>query len=82
MGSVSMLDDRPDIFPHLWFEWEAFNELDRSRTSGFNGPNPIPLLEIDVWCRMHNVEGDAALDLVHMIRGLDATYLSHARERK
>lgn len=44
---------RPPPFPEAMdYLWDWFMELDRTRTSGFNGPDPITYPIIESWARL------------------------------
>tara|TARA_R110000772_G_scaffold260035_1_gene377856 strand:+ start:505 stop:804 length:300 start_codon:yes stop_codon:yes gene_type:complete len=61
-------------FPHLISHvWSAFLSISQSRTMGFNGPNPISLLEIRAWVEMTNATLSSRE--VEAIRELDVIYM-------
>lgn len=66
-----MLEADP-LPPFLVVLWETFIALSRKRTHGM-GTNPISSLEIESWCRLHQVE--LSPWEVEIIEALDAAVM-------
>jgi hypothetical protein len=70
VSAVKLLAGPP--FPEsVAYLWDWFMELDRSRTYGMGGPDPLTYQAIDAWARLtdrhpapHEVEALFSLDLV------------------
>ncbi len=77
---------RPQVLPGLGSCLEAFEVLCGSRGLGLGGPLPIPLSEIESYCRLTGWrEPDEVAELVAIIGALDAVYLdamAHRRARE
>jgi len=54
---------------------QVFTMLHPSRPVHFGGPGPIPLQEIEAFCRMAGFDDAERFDLAMEIRGLDLLYL-------
>lgn len=55
----------------------AFGDLCRVRSSGDAGPNPLPLSEIDAWCRLNRWPLSPRQQAA--IRAMDEAFLAHVR---
>jgi hypothetical protein len=62
--------------------YRAFCYLSASRPSGFAGAMPIPLTEIDAYCRLANIPVESRMRFMRMMRRLDSDYLDAAEKRK
>lgn len=70
------LASRPDVLPGLGAYLEAFEVLCGSRSADLAGPRPIPLSEIESYCRLTGWrDQDAVTELVAIVQALDAVYL-------
>lgn len=70
------LKNRPELNNWVMPCWNAFQLLTASRPLGMGGVGPIPLTEIEAYCRMYQVDDlDEREQLVTMIRALDSVYL-------
>lgn len=70
---------RPRLRPWLHSAVEAFNLLSGSRGLGLAGPLPIPLSEIESYCRLFAVtDPQEAAELVELVQAMDAAYLEVA----
>ena len=70
------LASRPDVLPGLGAYLEAFEVLCGSRRADLAGPLPIPLSEIESYCRLTGWrDQDAVAELVAIVQALDAVYL-------
>lgn len=78
------LADRPALHDDLYETAEAFAALSAGRTLsiGLGGAvaNPIPLAEIDAYCRLTGVADTA--EFCRLIRAMDAAYLDCVRDRR
>lgn len=55
---------------------EAFGRLSGARGAGIGGPLPIPLAEIESYCRLFGWrDPEETGDLVEIIQAMDAVYL-------
>ena len=43
---VPALDNRPELYSDLIWQWEAYCMLDNCRSMGFSGPDPIKYFEM------------------------------------
>ena len=67
---------RPEILPGLGPYLEAFSVLCGARATGLGGPLPIPLSEIESYCRLTGWrEPESVAELVAVIQAMDAAYL-------
>ena len=65
--------------PWLHSAIEAFNLLSGSRGFGLYGALPIPLSEIESYCRLFSVTDlQEAAELIALVQAMDATYLEVA----
>ncbi|MEE8598473.1 MAG: hypothetical protein V3S69_02980 [Dehalococcoidales bacterium] len=70
---VPELDDDPELLPpDLLVVWQSYGVLSGTRGRGF-GAQPITLVEIEAYCRLHNV--DDREDFVYFILALDAHWM-------
>jgi hypothetical protein len=61
---------------------EAYNLLAGSRAAGPAGPLPIPLSEIESYCRLFGWRGaEEVADLVEILQAMDAAYLEVVARR-
>ena len=68
--------------PWLHSAIEAFNLLSGSRGVGLGGALPIPLSEIESYCRLFAVtDPQDAAELVELVQAMDAAYLEVAAGR-
>lgn len=71
-----ILKGRPEIWPDLFWVWEAFSFLSSSRQMGFNGPQPISLTEILAYAEFRGIHSpDEREELLHHVQKLDSQYL-------
>jgi hypothetical protein len=70
------LEARPVLLPGLGRYVEAFDRLSSARGAGFGGPNPIPLSEIESYCRLFGWRDPEEIgELVELIQAMDEAYL-------
>ena len=68
--------------PWLHSTVEAFNLLTGLRGLGLGGPLPIPLSEIESYCRLFAVtEPQEAAELAELVQAMDGAYLEIAARR-
>ena len=73
---------RPALAPWLGSALAAFGLLNGSRGAGYGGPLPIPLTEIESYCRLFAIsDPEEVAELVELIQAMDATYLEAATRR-
>jgi len=73
---------KPEVLPGFGSYLEAFEVLCGSRGVGFGGPLPIPLSEIESYCRLTAWrDPDAVAELVAIVGALDAVYLDAMARR-
>ena len=71
------LESMPELFEDLQSVWKAFQDLSKSRTSGFDA-NPIQASEINSWLSIHGItEQEKKEDFYTIIIELDR-YLMNA----
>jgi hypothetical protein len=64
------------LLPGLGRYIEAFDRLSGARGAGFGGPLPIPLSEIESYCRLFGwSDPEETGDLVEVVQAMDAAYL-------
>ena len=70
------LEARPGLLPGLGRYVEAFDRLSSARGTGFGGPFPIPLSEIESYCRLFGWrDPEETGEMVEMVQAMDAVYL-------
>lgn len=61
---------------HLFWIWEAFTHLSRTRLVNQNGPQPIPISEIKYYCDLEAIsDEESRSDLLFHITLLDIEWL-------
>lgn len=60
--------------------WTAFNELNSSRSAGFE-MGPIPWGAIQEWCDRNGIDGEQRDDVSYHVRNMDNKYLVKVREK-
>ena len=64
------------LLPGLGRYVEAFGRLSGARGAGFGGPYPIPLSEIESYCRLFGwSDHEEVGELVEIVQAMDAAYL-------
>ena len=72
---VPELGDDPLLLPpDLKNIWEAFGVLNTTRGRGF-GVEPITFVEIEAYCRLHEIKREDRVDFAFFITGLDECLL-------
>lgn len=66
--------------PEEMFFWQAFHELSPGRTMTGFGAGPIPLTEIEAYCRLYSLDEDTSLELLRHIRAMDSYYVGKVNE--
>lgn len=69
---------RVDVFPHLSFEWEAFQALATDRQIGM-ALGPVPWSSIDRYANRYGIAGDAFDRFCDLIRAMDLAFLDYHR---
>ena len=73
---------KPEVLPGLGSYLEVFDVLCGARAAGFGGPLPIPLSEIESYCRLTGWrDAETAAELVAIVQAMDAAYLEVAARR-
>ena len=72
---------KPEISEEAMMWHEAFAQLSASRPAGFSGALPIPITEVDAYCRITGVAPREQPAFLRMIRRLDAGYLELATRK-
>ena len=72
--STPMWDERPAIFSDIAWIWEAFQDLCKTRSTGW-GVSPIVYTEILAWSDLHGVPQDVRVRFTRWIKALDAIWL-------
>lgn len=68
---------RVEAWPSLHGYVETFNLLSGSRPFGPSGPSPIPLSEIESYCRLYGwTRPEEVSELVEIVRAMDDAYLA------
>ncbi len=76
------LEQRVEPWPSLRWVWKAFHVLHAGRVVQW-APHPIPLTEIEAYCRLHGIEEpETRAELVRLIRVLDAAWLRWAEAQR
>jgi hypothetical protein len=77
------LAERPELFEDLHDVVDAFAVLSAGRTLslglGAAVANPIPLVEVEAYCRLAGIVDTA--EFCRLIRAMDAAYLERVRSR-
>ena len=70
---------RPELSLWLGSAMAAFGLLNGSRGAGYGGPLPIPLSEIESYCRLYGwTRAEEVDELVEIVRAMDEAYLAVA----
>jgi hypothetical protein len=73
---------RPDIYPDLLLDYNAFLLLSSTRTYGFSSANPISLTEIKSFIDIFGIKGHAEKKtFIKRMRVLDNAFLNWHREK-
>ncbi|HEX2554252.1 MAG TPA: hypothetical protein VHL98_11150 [Microvirga sp.] len=75
--------EQPEIWPHLAWVWDAFNDLSSDRPFGaMGGAGRIPWSSIDRYAARHGIDDPDAFDRFKRLLGaMDRAYLDHEAER-
>lgn len=72
-----MLDNEPELFPHLNSIWQAFITLDRSRQYGYGHPQPLLFSEMSAFAEARKMTGDRFNEMIEYLQAMDQIYLEH-----
>jgi hypothetical protein len=81
--------DRPEVYPHLWYIWEAFHHLSRARErqlvdtpKGFKTIyRPLRFADIDAMAtRIGIIDFDEFADFHYFLSAMDGVFLTHTAE--
>lgn len=76
-----MLEEQPEVYPHLMWVWDAFCEIEKSRQYGFGHPQPISLHEIESYARLNSITGEDLQELLTYVRFLDQSFIAWHRKK-
>ncbi len=71
---MGILSRKPEIRDDLLYIWRAFIELSISRPASFS-VGYIPLSELEVYCRIYNIEGEDMEFLLRVFAILDRHFI-------
>ncbi len=81
-GTADVMASRPELSQWAFPYWETFSILSGSRQWTMGGPAPIPLTEIEAYCRLTGVdEMDDVADLLYQVRRLDGVWLEETGKK-
>jgi len=69
------MQSKPEVLDEAVAWYEAFYYLSSSRPMGFDGALPIPLTEMDAYCRLTDVAPMDRPAFLRVIRQLDKGFL-------
>jgi len=79
---IPALEEKPELYPDLFWVWEAFSELNQSREIGFSGPQPLKLSEIRALIdELEITSPDNRWRFIRRIRVLDKAFLEKAHSK-
>jgi len=73
---------KPEMIEDALGWYDAFQQLTHSRPSGFSGALPIPLTELEAYCRIMDLPIEDRPDFVRVLRRVDLGYLALLDKRK
>jgi hypothetical protein len=77
-----ILVSRPELYPDLYWVWEAFMMLSSTRQQGMGGPQPISLTELLAYCQYHAIQdSEEREEILHLVQHLDRVFLAHYAEK-
>lgn len=80
--AIPALENQPEIYDDLFDVWQAFQDLNNSRTAGFD-VNPIQISQIEAWLRLHRItDYEEQQDYFYLIRKLDDEWLRLIRDKR
>jgi hypothetical protein len=78
--AIPALRDRPELEPHLEFEWRAFRDLSRDRIIGLE-LGSLWWTSIDAYARRHAIDDPDAFErFALLMQEMDAGYRDHLAE--
>lgn len=78
---IKTLEDEPKLSPHLFWVWQAFTDLNYRRPTGYGGPQPIPYVEMEAYCRLKGIYSPGEREkLLRNIDKLDRLWMQQAHE--
>lgn len=78
--AIPALASRPELEPHLGFEWRAFRDLRHDRITGM-ALGPLWWTSIDAYAARHRIDDPDAFErFVHLMQEMDAAYRDHLAE--
>ena len=82
--TIKTLSDEPELFPHLYWVWDAFGELNYRRGVSMAGPVPITMADIEAYARYRGINSQEERDrLLNYLRILDQEWMTnHYNEKK
>lgn len=73
---------RPEIRDDAAYWYETFHQLTTSRPASMGGALPIPITEIEAYCRMAQVPEPDRWDFLRIVRHIDLAFLNAMEQRK
>ncbi|MCX8588563.1 MULTISPECIES: hypothetical protein [unclassified Gilliamella] len=70
------IKNKPELDEHLEFYYQAFLDLDTTRSHSM-GPTPISWLAIIEYARFYQLDNEDTNDFVYLIREMDKVNLKH-----
>ena len=81
-GMADIMVNRPELSQWSLPWWEAFSLLSGSRPWTMGGPAPIPLTEIEAYCRLKGIADPYEVDdLLYLVRKLDGIWLAESGKK-
>ncbi|OCG31613.1 hypothetical protein A9G29_06205 [Gilliamella sp. Fer2-1] len=70
------IKNKPELNDDLIFYYQAFLDLDTTRTHSMS-PTPISWLSIIEYARFHQLDDEDTFDLIQIIKAMDRVNLKH-----
>jgi hypothetical protein len=80
--NVKALEGMPELAFGLEPIYEAWVCLSRSRGSGFNGPEPLKVVDVLMWLATAGYSRRAQLEMLWVIQAVDAAFVKRISEKR
>ena len=71
----------PNLFQDLLWIWDAFCTLNKCRTSGMAGPDPLEFIQIQAMANELEINGDTRTRFFDRVILLDTVFLEHCQKQ-
>lgn len=73
---IPMLDNAPELHWHLALVWEIWQQADKGRQGGFNGPQRLAWSEILVVIQLYGITDlEEVFEIIELVQHLDTVYI-------